>query len=177
MDSNNSNFQGHPFYVALTLFNAAVKTPFDIAVAFWRPWFVDAGKEKVQGRQRSDAPPTEISLSKTETQLAAVTQQLAAVPEKMSRPTKRKQTAVSEKISRPMKRKQTPKPQTKNVQVEKEPKPPTKRTLKEELELEREERAQKTERLRKLRQIKDAADSQKMPLTNGRGGARRVPKH
>ena len=100
MDNNNSNFQGHPFYVALTLFNVAVKTPFDIAAAFWRPWFADAGKEKVQDRQRSEAPPVEVSLSKTESQLAAITQQLTAVPEKMSRPTKRKQT---------------PKPQTKKV--------------------------------------------------------------
>ena len=162
MDDNNSNFQGHPFYVALTLFNAAVKTPFEIAAAFWRPWFTDAGKEKVQDRQRSETPPMEISLSKTESELEAITQRLAAVPEKMSHRTKPKQT---------------PKPRTKKVGAAREPKPPTKRTLKEELELEREERAQKTERLRKLRQIKDAADSQKMSLRNGHGGARRAPKH
>jgi hypothetical protein len=44
--------------------------------------------------------------------------------------------------------------------------------LKEEQELEREERAQKTERLRKLRLEKQAAAKQKKnPSNNGRGEA------
>ena len=161
MDNNNSNFQGHPFYVALALFNAAVRTPLDIAAAFWRPWFADAGKKKVQDMQRAEASPVEISLPKTETQIAAIAQRLAG---------------VAEEVPRPSKRKQTPKPKPKKVAVEKRPTPPPKRTLKEELELEREERAQKTERLRKLRQIKDAAN-QKVPPSNGHGGARRASKH
>ena len=161
MDNNNSNFQGHPFYVALALFNEAAQTPFNIAAAFWRPWFADAGKKKVQGTQGAEAPPVQVSLPKTENQLAAIAQQLAAVPEEVSRRTKRKQT---------------PKPRTKKVAVEKKSKPPTKRTLKEELELEREERAQKTERLRKLRQAKDAADRRKRSPSNGHGGARNVIK-
>ena len=105
MDNNNSNFQGHPFYVALALFNAAVRTPLDIATAFWRPWFADAGKRKVQDMQRAEASPVEVSLPKTETQIAAIAQRLAG---------------VAEKVPRPSKRKQTPKPKPKKVAVEKE---------------------------------------------------------
>jgi hypothetical protein len=41
------------------------------------------------------------------------------------------------------------------------PEAPTKRSLKDEQELEREERAKKTERLRKLRMAKEAADREK----------------
>ena len=161
MDNYKSNFQGDPFYVALALFNATVQAPFNIAAAFWRPWFADAGKKKVQGTQGAEAPPVQVSLPKTENQLAAITQQFAAVPKE---------------VSRRAKRKQTPRPLTKKMAVEKKSKPPTKRTLKEELELEREERAQKTERLRKLRQTKELADGRKRPLGNGHDGARRVTK-
>jgi hypothetical protein len=49
--------------------------------------------------------------------------------------------------------------------------------VKEDLELEREERAQKTERLRKLRLKKQAAANQKKnPSNNGRGEAPRASK-
>jgi hypothetical protein len=49
--------------------------------------------------------------------------------------------------------------------------------LKEEQELEREQRAQKTERLRKLRLEKQAAANQtKNPSNNGRGEAPRASK-
>ena len=41
MGDNNTPFQGHPFYTALSIFNAAVRTPLNIAAAFWRPWFTD----------------------------------------------------------------------------------------------------------------------------------------
>ena len=46
MGDNNSPFQGHPFNVALSIFNAAVRTPLNIAAAFWRPWFTEDGNQK-----------------------------------------------------------------------------------------------------------------------------------
>jgi hypothetical protein len=60
--------------------------------------------------------------------------------------------------------------------MEKKPKAATKRSLKDEQELEREDRAQKTDRLRKLRLAKEAADREKNPSSNGRDEARRAIK-
>jgi hypothetical protein len=48
--------------------------------------------------------------------------------------------------------------------------------LKDEQELEREERVQKTERLRKLRLAKEAADGEKNPSSNGRDEAQHAIK-
>jgi hypothetical protein len=146
MGDNNTPFQGHPFYVALSIFDAAVRTPLNIAAAFWRPWFTDDGNKTDNGNktpQDAEGQEVEISLPKTEYQLAAIPQS-AAVPEEISHRTKRKGKA--------------PKPPMKKAAAEKKPKQPTKHTLKEKLELEREEQAQKTERLRKLRQAKEAAE-------------------
>ena len=92
MGDNNTPFQGHPFYVALSIFNAAVRTPLNIAAAFWRPWFTDDGNKKVRTPLDAEGQEVEISLPKTENQLAATTQQLAAVSEEVSQRTKRKQT-------------------------------------------------------------------------------------
>ena len=66
MGDNNTPFQGHPFYVALSIFNAAVRTPLNIAAAFWRPWFPDDGNKKVQTAQDAAGQQVEISLPKTE---------------------------------------------------------------------------------------------------------------
>ena len=60
--------------------------------------------------------------------------------------------------------------------TEKKPKAPTKRSLKDEQELEREERAQKTERLRNLRLAEEAADREKNPFRNGRDEAQHAIK-
>ena len=60
--------------------------------------------------------------------------------------------------------------------MEEKPKAPTKRSLKDEQELEREDRAQKTERLRKLRLAKEAADREKNPSNNGRHEAQHAIK-
>jgi hypothetical protein len=157
MGDNNTRFQGHPLYVALSIFNAAVRTPLNIAAAFWRPWFTDDGNEKVRTPQDAEGQEVEISLPKTEKQLAAI-RQSAAMPEKVSHRTKPKHKA--------------PKPPMKKAAAEKKPKPPAKHTLKEKLELEREEQAQKTERLRKLRQAKEAAEGRKRSPNNGHGGTR-----
>ncbi len=127
MGDNNTLFQGHPFYLALSIFDAAVRTPLNIAAAFWRPWFTDDGNKKVRTQQDAEGQEVEISLPKTENQLAAIPQS-AAMPEEVDR-TKRKDKA--------------PKPPMKKTAAEKKLKPPAKHTLKEKLELEREEQAQK----------------------------------
>ena len=62
--------------------------------------------------------------------------------------------APSQQARQPVKRDQ-------EVTVEKKPKAPTKRSLKQKQELEQEERTQKTERLRKLRLAKEAGDRKK----------------
>jgi len=134
-----------------------VLTPLNIAAAFWRPWFTDDENKKMQTAQDVESQEVEISLPKTENQLAA-NAQLAAMPEAVSHPAKRKHKA--------------PKPPMKKAATEKKPKPPTKHTLKEKLELEREEQAQKTERLRKLRQAKEAAEGRKRSTNNGHRGTR-----
>ena len=157
MGDNNSPFQGHPFYVALSIFNAAMRTPLNIAAAFWRPWFTEDGNQKVRTAQDTAGHEVEISLPKTENQLAAIAQS-AAMPEEVSHPTKGKHKA--------------PKPPMKKAAAEKKPRPPTKHTLKEKLELEREEQAQKTERLRKLRQAKEVAERRKGSPNNRDGGRR-----
>ena len=162
MDNNNSNFQGHPFYVALALFNAAVKTPFEIAAAFWRPWFADAGKKKVQDSSERKHRRWKSLYRRPRVEIAAIAQAISG--------------SGGENVPPFEAQANTKAPKPKKVAVEKGPTPPTKRTLKEELELEREERAQKTERLRKLRQMKDAANPE-MPPSNGHGGARRASKH
>ena len=155
--NNNSNFQGHPFYLPLTMFNAAARTPFAIAAAFWRPWFAEPGKRKVPTRTQSEAPTEDVLQPQPEKKGAPATLELE--PE-VSRHTKRK----------------TPTPVPKKVALEKRPKRPTKPTLTEKLRLEQEERAQKTERLRKLRLAKEAAEKRKRPRSNGHAGARSAAK-
>jgi hypothetical protein len=123
-DKNSSNVQ-HPLHAALMIFHATVRTAFETAAAFWRPWFREPEKKDVAAREQSKAES-----------------------EEAPQPTKREQEAT-----------------------EKKPKAPTKRSLKDEQELEREDRAQKTERLRKLRLAKEAADREKNPSSNGRDEA------
>ena len=128
-DKNSSNVQ-HPLHAALMIFHATVRTAFETAAAFWRPWFREPEKKDVAARQHSKA-----------------------ASEEAPQPTKREQEAT-----------------------EKKPKAPTKRSLKDEQELQREDRAQKTERLRKLRLAKEAADREKNPSSNGRDEAPHVIK-
>lgn len=128
-DKNSSNVQ-HPLQAALMIFHATVRTAFETAAAFWRPWFREPEKKDVAARQHSKA-----------------------ASEEAPQPTKREQEAT-----------------------EKKPKAPTKRSLKDEQELQREDRAQKTERLRKLRLAKEAADREKNPSSNGRDEAQHAIK-
>jgi hypothetical protein len=125
------------------IFHATVRTAFETAAAFWRPWFREPEKKDVAARQHSKA-----------------------VSEPAPQPTQREQEATEKKPK--AKRAQRPKTLTQAATMEKKPKAPTKRSLKHEQELEREDRVQKTERLRKLRLAKEAADREKSPSSNGR---------
>ena len=141
-DKNSSNVQ-HPLHAALMIFHATVRTAFETAAAFWRPWFREPEKKDVAAREQSKA-----------------------ASEEAPQPTKREQEAKEKKPNAPIKRAQRPKPLTKEATMEEKPKAPTKRSLKDEQELEREDRAQKTERLRKLRLAKEAADREKNPSSD-----------
>ena len=118
MDDKNSSNVRHPLHAALMIFHATLRTAFETAAAFWRPWFREPEKKEVAAREQSKATSKE------------------------ALQTKREQKAT-----------------------EKKPKAPIKRSLKDEQELEREERIQKTERLQ-LRLTKEAADRRKIhPVT------------
>src|ERR1044072_9504088 len=130
-DKNSSNVQ-HSLHAALMIFHATVRTAFETAAAFWRPWFREPEKKDVAARRHSRAPS-----------------------EPAPQPTQREQEAMEKKPNAPSKRAQGPKTLTQAATMEKKPKAPTKRSLKHEQELEREDRVQKTERLRKLRLAKE----------------------
>ena len=60
-DKNSSNVQ-HPLHAALMIFHATVRTAFETAAAFWRPWFREPEKKDVAARQHSKAalePPAD----------------------------------------------------------------------------------------------------------------------
>ena len=135
------------------IFHATVRTAFETAAAFWRPWFREPEKKDVAAREQSKA-----------------------ASEEAPQPTKREQEAKEKKPNAPIKRAQRPKPLTKEATMEEKPKAPTKRSLKDEQELEREDRAQKTDRLRKLRLAKEAVDREKNPSSNGRDAAQHAIK-
>lgn len=151
MDDKNS--LKHPLHAALMIFHATVRTAFETAAAFWRLWFREPEKKDVAARQHSKAASAEAP-----------------------QPTKPEQEATEKKPKAPIKRAQRPKTLTQEATMEKKPKAPTKRSLKDEQELEREDRAQKTERLRKLRLAKEAADREKNPSSNGRDEAQHAIK-
>jgi hypothetical protein len=119
------------------IFHATLRTAFETAAVFWRPWFREPEKKEVAAREQSKATSKEVL-----------------------QPTKREQKATEKKPKAPIKRAQRPKPLTQEGTTEKKPKAPIKRSLKDEQELEREERIQKTERLQ-LRLTKEAADREK----------------
>ena len=121
--------------------HAALRIAFETAAAFWRPWFREPKKKDVAPREQSKAASGEAP-----------------------RPTKHEQEATEKKPKAPTQRAQRPKTLTQEVMMEKKPKAPTKRSLKDEQELEREERAQKTERLRNLRLAEEAADREKKSI-------------
>jgi hypothetical protein len=143
MDDKNSSNVRHPLHAALMIFHATLRTAFETAAAFWRPWFREPEEKEVAAREQSKATSNEVL-----------------------QPTKREQKATEKKPKAPIKRAQRPKPLTQEGTTGKKPKAPIKRSLKDEQELEREERIQKTERLRKLRLTKEAADREKNPSSD-----------
>ncbi len=151
MDDKNSS--KHPLHAALMIFHATLRTAFETAAAFWRPWFREPEKKEVAAREQSKATSKEVL-----------------------QPTKREQEAAEKKPKAPIKHAQRPKTLTQEATMEKKLKAPTKRSLKDEQELEREDRAQKTERLRKLRVAKEAADREKNSSSNGRDEAQHAIK-
>ena len=152
MDEKNSSNVRHPLHATLMIFRATVRTAFETAAAFWRPWFREPQKD-VAARQHSKT-----------------------ASEEAPQPTKHEQQATEKKPKAPIKRAQRSKTLTQEATMEKKPNAPTKRSLKDEQELEREDRAQKTERLRKLRLAKEAADREKNPSSNGRDEAQHAIK-
>ena len=113
MDDKNSSNVPHPLRAALMIFHAMVRTAFETAAAFWRPWFREPEKKDVAAREQSKI-----------------------ASEEAPQPTKRKQEATEKKPKASIKRAQPPKPLTQEATMEKKPKAPTKRSLKDEQELE-----------------------------------------
>ena len=151
-DKNSSNVQ-HPLHAALMIFHGTVRTAFETAAAFWRPWFRE---------------PEKNMLPQDSTQKHRLRKRLS------------RQSASRKRRRKSPRRRQSarngPKILTQEATMEKKPKAATKRSLKDEQELEREDRAQKTDRLRKLRLAKEAADREKNPSSNGRDEAQRAIK-
>jgi hypothetical protein len=135
------------------MFHATVRTAFETAAAFWRPWFGEPQKKDVAAKAQSKA-----------------------VSEEAPQPAKREEKATEKNPKALMKRAQRPKPLTQEATEEKKPTAPITRSLKDEQELEREELSQKTERLRELRLAKEAADREKNPSGNGRDEAQPATK-
>ena len=166
-DKNSSNVQ-HPLHAALMIFHATVRTAFETAAAFWRPWFREPEKKEVVAREQSKATSKE-ALQPTKREQKATDKKPKAPIKRAQRPKPLTQEGTTEKKPEaPTKRVQRSKTLTQEATMEKKPKAPTKRSLKDEQELEREDRAQKTDRLRKLRLAKEAADRKKNPSSNGR---------
>ena len=79
-DKKSSNVQ-HPLHAALMIFHGTVRTAFETAAAFWRPWFREPEKKDVAARQHSKA-----------------------ASEKAPQPTKREREATEKKPKAPTKR-------------------------------------------------------------------------
>src|SRR4029078_2867386 len=79
MDDKNSSNVRHPLQAALMIFHATVRTAFETATAFWRPWFREHKKD-VAARQSK------------------------AASEKVPQPTKREREATEKKPKAPTKR-------------------------------------------------------------------------
>ena len=81
MDDKNSSNVRHPLHAALMIFYATLRTAFETAAAFWRPWFREPEKKEVAAREHSK-PASEEALQ----------------------PTKREQKATEKKPKAPIKR-------------------------------------------------------------------------
>jgi hypothetical protein len=59
MDDKNSSNVRHPLHAALMIFHATLRTAFETAAAFWRPWFREPEKKEVAAREQSKATSKE----------------------------------------------------------------------------------------------------------------------
>ena len=96
MDDKNSSNVRHPLHAALMIFHATVRTAFEAAAAFWRPWFREPEKKDVAARQHSKA-----------------------ASEEAPQPSKREQEATEKKPKAPTRRAQRPKTLTQEATMEK----------------------------------------------------------
>jgi len=64
MDDKNSSNVRHPLHAALMIFHATLRTAFETAAAFWRPWFREPEKKEVAAREHSK-PTSEEALQPT----------------------------------------------------------------------------------------------------------------
>ena len=55
MDDKNSSNVRHPLHAALMIFHSTLRTAFETAAAFWRPWFRAPQKKDVAAREQSKA--------------------------------------------------------------------------------------------------------------------------
>ena len=116
-DKNRSN---HPLHAVLIMFRARVRTAFEAAAAFWRPWFHEPEKKVIAAKEQSKA-----------------------VSEEAPQPTKREEKATDKEPKAPIKRAQRPKPLTQEATMEKKPKAPIKRRVAQKTERLRELRLAK----------------------------------
>jgi hypothetical protein len=166
MDDKKSSNAQHLLHAALVIVHA--RSAFETAVAFWRPWFREPEKTGVASRQHSKAASEEAPEATKPEQEATVAKNLKVPTKPVQRPKPLAQEATVEKNQRVQtKRTEWPKPLTQEATMEKNPKKSRERSLKNEQELERDERAHKTERLRKLRLAKEVADREKNASSNG----------
>src|SRR5262245_47498475 len=105
-DKNSSNVHHHSRPM---IFHATVRTAFETAAAFWRPWFRGPEKKDVAAREQSKAASEEAPQS-----------------------TKREQEATEKNPKAPIKRAQRPRSLSQEATMEKKPKAPIKRSLKDE---------------------------------------------
>ena len=103
MDDNNRNVQ-HLLLVALRIFDVAVRTAFDTAATFWRPWSRKREKQEAPARQQQTNAPSE------------------QAPQPLNRD---QEATVEKKPKAPTKRARPRKPLAQGATVEKMPKAPT----------------------------------------------------
>ena len=60
MDDKNGLNVEHPLHAALMIFHMTVRTAFETAAAFWRPWFREPEKKEVTAREHSKAASEEV---------------------------------------------------------------------------------------------------------------------
>src|SRR5262249_12911300 len=117
---------------ALRIFDVAVRTAFDTAAAFWRPWLGKRAKQEAPARQQqSNARPEQAPQSINRKQEATAEEKPKAPAKRAQSPKPLAPGATVNKKPKVTKRAQPPKPLEQEARVEKTPTAPTKRSLKQ----------------------------------------------